>query len=92
MAMIIAAMALAAVAASAQEYPVRPVRIITSDVGSGADVTARLVTQTISGPLGQQVIVENRAGAIVPEVVAKAPADGYTLMFLGPVWILPLLR
>lgn len=83
---------LAAGVALAQDYPVRPIRLLTSDVGSGADVTARLVTQAISGPLGKQVIVENRAGAVVPDVVAKSPADGYTLMFLGPVWILPLIR
>lgn len=78
--------------ALAEAYPVRPIRFITSDVGSGADVSARLLAQGISGPLGQQVIVDNRAGALVPELLAKAPADGYTLMLSGPVWILPMLR
>lgn len=85
-------MALAAGVASGQEYPIKPIRVVTSDIGSGADVSARLVAQGIAGALGQAVVVENRPGAIVPDLVAKAPADGYTLMFSGPIWILPLIR
>lgn len=65
-------------------YPTRPVRIIvpTSPPG-GADVVARLVAPGQTERLGQQVVVENRAGAstmIGGELVAKAPPDGYTLM------------
>lgn len=65
-------------------YPARPVRIIvpTSPPG-GADVVARLIAQPLSERLGQQVVVENRAGAstmIGGELAAKAPADGYTLL------------
>ena len=72
-------------AAHAQpQYPVRTVRIIvpTSPPG-GADVVARSVAPGLSERLGQQVIVDNRAGAstmIGHEMAAKAPPDGYTLV------------
>ena len=54
---------------------------------------ARLIAQGISGPLGQPVIVDNRAtGVIAAEAVAKAPPDGYTLLVHGStVWIAPLV-
>jgi len=68
----------------AQAYPSRPVRIIVGFPPGGAtDIQARLMGQWLSERLGQQFIVENRAGAsgnIGIEVVAKAPADGYTLL------------
>jgi len=68
----------------AQAYPSRPVRIIVGFPPGGAtDIQARLMGQWLSERLGQQFIVENRAGAsgnIGTEVVAKAPADGYTLL------------
>ena len=51
----------------AQAYPNKPIRIITLGVGTTNDFMARLVAQAASGPLGQQIIVENRAGsAIIP--------------------------
>jgi tripartite-type tricarboxylate transporter receptor subunit TctC len=70
--------------ASSQSYPTRPVRIIvpTSPPG-GADVVARLIAPSLTERLGQQVIVDNRAGAstmIGGEAAAKAPPDGYTLL------------
>ena len=70
--------------APAQDYPSRPVRIIVGFAPGGAtDIQARLMGQWLSDRLGQQFIVENRAGAsgnIGTETVAKAPADGYTLL------------
>ena len=76
----------------AQEYPAKLVRIVTLAPGGGSDVVARLVASMLSEGLGQQVIVENR-GAIASEIVAKASADGYTLLVEGsPLWILPLFR
>ena len=70
--------------AEAQAYPSRPVRIIVGFAPGGAtDIQARLMGQWLSDRLGQQFIIENRAGAsgnIGTEVVTKAPADGYTLL------------
>jgi tripartite-type tricarboxylate transporter receptor subunit TctC len=70
--------------AQAQAYPSRPVRIIVGFPAGGAtDIQARLMGQWLSERLGQQFIIENRAGAsgnIGTEAVAKAPADGYTLL------------
>lgn len=68
----------------AQTYPVKSIRLIVPLApGGGNDTIARLIGQKISPALGQQVVVDNRAGAggvIATEMVAKAPADGYTLL------------
>jgi tripartite-type tricarboxylate transporter receptor subunit TctC len=70
--------------ARAQAWPSRPVRIVVGFAAGGAtDIQARLMGQWLSDRLGQQFIIENRAGAsgnIGTEAVAKAPADGYTLL------------
>jgi tripartite-type tricarboxylate transporter receptor subunit TctC len=70
--------------ARAQAWPSRPVRIVVGFPAGGAtDIQARLMGQWLSDRLGQQFIIENRAGAsgnIGTEAVAKAPADGYTLL------------
>src|SRR5687767_10454552 len=81
-------------AAGAQTYPNRPVRIVTSPAGGGNDFAARLIAQGLSAPLGQQVIVDNRAGGVIPgEVVAKSKPDGYTLLVAGGTFTIgPLLQ
>lgn len=72
-------------AASAQEYPTRAVRLLVPfPPGGGSDTIARIVAQRFSELLGQQVVVDNRAGAsgnIAGEMAAKAAPDGYTLLF-----------
>jgi tripartite-type tricarboxylate transporter receptor subunit TctC len=77
------AVAVAAPAASAQEYPTKPIRIIVSYApGGGTDVIARVLARKLNEAWGQAVIVENRPGAggnIGTEAVAKAAPDGYTL-------------
>ena len=80
--------------ACAQNYPARPIRLVTSAAGGASDFAARLISQGLSTGLGQQVIVDNRGGGVVPvEIVAKAPADGYTLLYYGStLWLLPLLQ
>jgi tripartite-type tricarboxylate transporter receptor subunit TctC len=74
--------------ARAQTYPTRPVRIIVSFAAAGPnDIVARLFGQWLSERIGQQVIVENRAGAggtIGTEAVVNSPADGYTLLLVSP--------
>jgi tripartite-type tricarboxylate transporter receptor subunit TctC len=73
--------------ARAQAYPTRPVRIIVGVAAAGAtDIVARLMGQWLSERLGQQFVIENRPGAgttIGTEVVARAPADGYTLLLVS---------
>jgi tripartite-type tricarboxylate transporter receptor subunit TctC len=75
--------------AKAQTYPSRPVRLIVGfAAGSTSDILARLMGQWLSERLGQQFIIENRAGAganIATEAVVRAPADGYTLLMVAPV-------
>ena len=81
----------------AQDYPVRPVRMVVGfSPGGISDVLARLVAQKLSEPLGQPVLIENRPGAstaIANERVATSPPDGYTLLMVGvSVTVLPSLR
>ena len=80
--------------AHGQGYPNRPVRVVTSAPGGGSDMVSRLLAQALTAGLGQQVIVDNRGGGIVAgEIVAKAPPDGYTLLYYGSaLWLLPLMR
>jgi tripartite-type tricarboxylate transporter receptor subunit TctC len=74
----------AALQAQAQQYPARTIRLIVhSSPGGSSDILGRLVAQKLTEALGQQVVVENRAGAsgiIGVEVAVKAPPDGYTLL------------
>ena len=73
--------------AFAQTYPVRPVRwIIGFSPGGTTDIISRLVAQHLTEQLGQPFIIESRPGAgtnIATESVVRAPADGYTLLFVG---------
>src|SRR5947209_19859394 len=70
--------------ARAQSYPARPVRIVSGFPPGGVnDTYARLIGQWLSERLGQQFVIENRAGAggnIAAESVARTPPDGYTLL------------
>jgi tripartite-type tricarboxylate transporter receptor subunit TctC len=69
--------------AQAPKYPTKPIRMVVGYApGGGSDIMGRLIAQKITEAAGQQVIVENRAGAaqnVAAEYVAKSPADGYTL-------------
>ena len=82
--LLFAALAVAASATFAQPYPAKPIRlVVTFATGGGTDLAARTVAPKISEALGQSIVIENRAGAngaVGAEAVAKAPADGYTLM------------
>ena len=74
--------------AAAQPYPSRPVRLMVGfPAGGPNDILARLIAQWLSDRLGRPFVVENRPGAsgnIATEAVVRAPADGYTLLLVGP--------
>jgi len=73
--------------ASAQQYPVKPVRVIVPFApGGGSDLTARQFSAKLSAALGQQFVVENRGGAggiIGMDAVTKSAPDGYTTMMMS---------
>ena len=77
----------AAVGASAQTYPTKPIHVIVGfGPGGVGDLTCRVVAQKLSAQLGQQVLVENRPGAaqiVAADAVAKAAPDGYTLLLMS---------
>ena len=80
-------------AALGQNYPNKPIRILTGSAGGSNDLIARLITQGLSGPLGQPLIVENRSSLVSADTAANAPPDGYTLLLSGStVWLLPFLQ
>ncbi|WP_137921032.1 tripartite tricarboxylate transporter substrate binding protein [Hydrogenophaga sp. 2FB] len=69
---------------SAQEYPAKPIKVIVPfSAGGSVDLVARVISHKMSSAMGQQLVIENRPGAagnIGATLVAKAPADGYTLL------------
>src|SRR5204862_5378095 len=75
---------LAPTAAHAQKYPDHPVKVLIGfTAGGGTDVAGRIIAQKLSEAMGQTFVVENRPGAsglIASDAVAKAAADGYTIM------------
>ena len=79
--------ALAAIDAPAQSYPQKTVRVVVPYApGGNTDFTARVIAAKLTDVFGQQIVVENRPGGgtnIGSELVAKAPADGYTLLMGG---------
>lgn len=86
-----------AAAAAQQDFPNRPLRILTAfAAGGGTDLIARAIAHAMTPVLGQQVLVENRPGAggnLATEVAAQAPADGYTILMgnHGPMSVNPTL-
>jgi tripartite-type tricarboxylate transporter receptor subunit TctC len=85
---IVMASSVFAVAAAPDEYPNKPIRwIVSYPPGGTTDLLARLMGQSLSPRLGQQVIIENRAGGgnnIGTELAVRAPADGYTIFLVNP--------
>jgi tripartite-type tricarboxylate transporter receptor subunit TctC len=75
-------------AALAQDYPSKPIKLVVGFAPAGAaDYVARSMSDALGKALGQAIIVENKAGAgssIAAEFVAKAPADGYTILIASP--------
>ena len=89
----VGAMALGSGTVSAQDYPSRPIRMVTSAAGGGTDFVARIVAQGLSDVLGQQVIVDNRPSIFHGYYLPTASPDGYSLLMAGEsIWIVPLLQ
>ena len=80
--------------ACAQAFPSKPIRVITTEIGSGNDFVGRLMAPLLTQHLGQQVIVDNRGGAVISgRLAAEAQADGHTLILYGsPLWLLPFMQ
>jgi tripartite-type tricarboxylate transporter receptor subunit TctC len=76
---------LACASAAAQTWPAKPVRVVVPySAGGGADTVSRILFAKVAEDLGQAFVIENRAGGggiIGPAFVAKAPADGYTILY-----------
>src|SRR5688572_28868493 len=94
--LLLLALSVAVPTAAAQEYPVKPVRLLVPyPAGGPVDAVARMLSPHLG--LGQTVIVESRSGAggsLGAEVVAKAPPDGYMMLIgnSGPMTINPVLQ
>jgi tripartite-type tricarboxylate transporter receptor subunit TctC len=79
-----AVMVLGASGVSGQDYPSKPIRIYANQPGGAFEFFARVYSQGLKELLGQPVIVDNRAGNIIPaEIVSKSPPDGYSLLSHG---------
>lgn len=80
---------------SAESYPDKPIRVVTSAPGGSIDFVARLIAPALTAALGQPIVVENRGGAggiIAVETVSKATPDGYTLLtYNSGMWTLQLM-
>lgn len=88
----VAVMTAGAGVVAAQNYPNKPIRLVTVAPGSANDIVARLIAQELRGALGQSVIVDNR-GTVAAEIVARSAPDGYTLLLYGSaVWISPFIQ
>lgn len=87
---------LVATLATAQSYPTKSIRLVTTAPGSGNDLIARLLSPGLTDALGQSVVVDNRgggSGAVAGQIVAHAPPDGHTLLSYGsPFWIVTLFQ
>src|SRR4051794_1890093 len=72
-----------------QDYPSKPVRIVTGIAGGSQDLAARIIAQDLAGSLGQPVVIDNRPATVIPgQIVSGAPPDGYTLLVSGAtLWI-----
>jgi tripartite-type tricarboxylate transporter receptor subunit TctC len=88
------AAAVAPLAASAQSWPSKPIRIVVPGTGGGGDFAARLIGQGLSPVLGQPIVIENRpVGTIPGELVSRAAPDGHTLLLsASTLWLAPLLQ
>jgi tripartite-type tricarboxylate transporter receptor subunit TctC len=91
----VAALVAIATVAHGQNFPIKPIRLVTAEAGGSGDFIARLVAPELAGALGQPVVIDNRGGvATIPAmIVANAPPDGYTLiLYSNGLWTGPLME
>ena len=91
----IAALHAGAAAAQSDRFPLKPLRIVTAEVGGGNDYSSRVIGAGLTAALGQQVVIENRGGTPInaAESVIHAAPDGYTLLLNGSnMWMLQYMR
>ncbi len=80
-------------AAWAQNFPVKPIRVLTSSVGGGGDFAARLIGESLRSSVGWSVVVDNRPTIVERVIVRNAAPDGYTVLLLSSsLWVIPLLQ
>ena len=82
-------------AASAQDFPTKPIRMVTLGIGANADFVSRLIANPLSERLGKPVVVDNRSGSgVIPAgIVSSSPPDGYTLLVIPDAfWRLPFMQ
>ena len=84
-ALVLACLFALAASAIAQDYPTRPIKfVVPYPPGGGTDVVARILVEPLAAELGQPIVIDNRGGAagnLGTDIVAKSPADGYTILF-----------
>ena len=79
--------------ANGQDYPTKPIRMLTSEPGGGGDIVLRTIGPDLSSGLGQSIVIDNRPLALSGEIVAKAVPDGYTAIVYGTtLWLGPMLQ
>jgi len=86
--------ALAAGVVDAQNYPTKPIRIVTSGIGSGTDTALRMLEPGLTEVLQQRLVLENRSSGSIPgEIVMRATPDGYTLLvYNNTLWTESLIQ
>ncbi len=92
---IVVAVHSGALQAQGERFPVKPLRIVTAEVGGGNDYSSRVIAAGLAAAFGQQVVVENRGGTPINAVesVMRAAPDGYTLLLNGSnMWMLQYMR
>src|SRR5262245_15224468 len=96
--MFFAALAMLFASAAQSQYPNKPIRVVVPfPAGSATDTITRIISASVSGAIGQPIVVDNKAGAdgaIAGADVAKAPPDGYTLIMAtnSPMAVVPAMK
>ena len=90
----IAILLFAGAAANAQDYPAKPIRLLTAGSGGGSDIVSRVIADGLAARMKQPVVVDSRVGgAVIADIGAKAYPDGYTLIvYSAALWLLPLMQ